>query len=99
MTTKFCLQFPPAEIPALAQRFDYPGNETQLHDLRADIAQRGFLTLEELKIVCRWKTARSQSRVAKNTAADVEAITFGLEDFRDEKAQTVGNLLKMPFQG
>jgi len=31
--------------------------------------------------------------------ADVEAITFGLEDFRDEKAQTVGNLLKMPFQG
>lgn len=30
--------------------------------------------------------------------ADVEKMTFGLEKFREENAQTVGGLLKMPFK-
>jgi len=88
----FFLQFSPAEIPALAQRFGFPADETQVHDLRAGIAKRGFLTLEELKIVCRWKTARSQSHVAKNTAADVEAITKVCFETENERLR-IGSLL------
>jgi hypothetical protein len=88
----FHLQFPATEIPALAQRFGYPGDETQLYDLRAGITERCFLTLEELKIVCRWKTARSQSRVAKNTAFDVEAITKVCFSTENERLR-IGSLL------
>lgn len=71
----FHLQFPSSEIPVLAEKFDYPGDEKILNDLNADIDKRRYLTLDELKIVCRWKTPRSQSLVNKNKEADVEAIT------------------------
>ena len=88
----FQLQFQPTEIPALAQQFGYPGDETKLQDLRLGIAERGFLILEELKTVCRWKTARSQSRVAKNTKADVEAITKVCFETENERFR-IGSLL------
>jgi hypothetical protein len=88
----FHLQFPPTEIPALDQQFGYPGDETKLHELRSGIAERGFLTLEELKIVCRWKTPRSQSCVAKNKAADVEAITKVCFQTENERLR-IGSLL------
>ena len=88
----FHLQFPSTQILALAKQFGYPGNETQLHDLTDGITKRGFLTLEELKIVCRWKTARSQSHVAKNTKADVEAITKISFETENERLR-IGSLL------
>lgn len=88
----FHLQFPTTEISVLAQEFGYPGNETKLQDLGQDIARRGFLTLEELKIVCRWKTARSQSHVAKNKTADVEAITKVCFETENERLR-IGSLL------
>lgn len=88
----FHLQLPPDEIGDFAERFSYPSDEPQLHDLAAGIAERGFLTFEELKIVCRWKTARSQSRVAKNTAADVEAITKVCFSTENERVR-IGSLL------
>ncbi|MBL7807780.1 MAG: hypothetical protein JNN28_08200 [Saprospiraceae bacterium] len=92
MSTKFHLQFPSLEIPVLAQHFGYPVKENKLYDLRAGIAKRGFLTLEELKVVCRWKSVRSQSRVAKNTAADVEAITKVCFETKNERLR-IGSLL------
>lgn len=92
ITTKFKLQFPPTEISALAQRFGFPADEIQVHDLRAGITTRGFMTFDELKIVCRWKTARSQSRVAKNTATDVEAITKVCFETENERLR-IGSLL------
>lgn len=88
----FHLQFSHSEILTLSHQFGYPTDETQLHDLRAGITERGFLTLEELKIMCRWKTARSQSRVAKNTAADVEAITKACFEANSERLR-IGSLL------
>lgn len=94
MNTTFHLQFPPTEIPALAQKFGYPGDETKLHDLRSSIAERCFLTFEELKIVCRWKTPRSQSRVDKNLSEDVEAITKVCFETGNERLR-IGSLLML----
>jgi hypothetical protein len=88
----FNLQFRPAEIPALAQEFEYPGDEAELYKLQERITNRGFLNIEELKIICRWKTTRSQSRVSKNVSADIEALTKVCFSTENERLR-IGSLL------
>jgi hypothetical protein len=88
----FSLQFPFAQIPVLAKEFKPSAKEPQVYEIRDGIIKRGFLTLEELKTVCRWKSTRSQSRVAKNTAADVEAITKVCFKTENERLR-IGSLL------
>ena len=40
-----------------------------------EAGERGYFTKGELIVVCRWKTPRSQSRVASNEAAEIEELT------------------------
>jgi hypothetical protein len=47
--------------------------------------ERGFYTKPELVLVCEWKTARSKSRVAQNTAGFVERITGAALATDDER--------------
>jgi hypothetical protein len=70
----FKLQFPASEIEALANRFGY-ADETRLLAVGAAARARGHYTREEFIEVCAWKTARSRSKVASNTEADVNAAT------------------------
>lgn len=66
----FALQFPPAEIPALAARF---GDSDDAACLRAGAAARarGRYRRDELVLLCAWKSARSRPLVAANSAPAV----------------------------
>lgn len=89
----FTLQFPLSQIQQLAAKFSYPKSEVELiEQIKPLVRQRGYLTFDELKTVCLWKSERSQSRVAKNTAADVEAITKVCFSTDNERLR-IGSLL------
>jgi hypothetical protein len=64
-----------AEIEALAARFGYGEDDEQVAAAGRAARERGFYTKPELVLVCEWKTARSRSRVARNTETFVERIT------------------------
>jgi len=70
----FELQFDRFEIPRLAARYSYP-NEDKIEATARDNKVRGHLTLPEFLELCKWKTERSKSRVAKNTEGLVEEAT------------------------
>ena len=61
---------------------------------------RGYYTRQEFLIVCRWKTARSKSKVASNRAAAVKTATkraFATEDLAEQIAHlTALNGVGMP---
>jgi hypothetical protein len=84
----FRLQFPVGDIPALAARYDFdPDHEVAAAGVSA--CERGYYTKPELVLICEWKTVRSRSRVAQNTAAFVEGITrvaFATEDETERMA-------------
>ncbi len=89
----FSLQFPPTQIPALAAAFQYENDESRLTDqIKPLVRERGYLTFDELKTVCLWKSARSKSRVASNTAEDVEVITKLCLETTNERLR-IGSLL------
>jgi len=70
----FALQFPPAEIAALAARF---GDSDDGACLRAGAAARarGRYTRGEFLLLCEWKSARSRPLVAANTPARIGPAT------------------------
>lgn len=70
----FELQFDRSEIPRLAARYNYP-SEGQIETTASDNKVRGYLTRPEFLALCKWKTERSKSRVAKNTEGLVEEAT------------------------
>jgi hypothetical protein len=80
------MQFPCAEVPALAGRF--PGvDESGFDALGAAARARGHYTREEFISVCAWKTPRSRPRVASNSEdairnATAVAMTSGDEGTR-----------------
>jgi hypothetical protein len=84
----FRLQFPVGDIPALAARYGFdPDHEVAAAGVSA--CERGYYKKPELVIICEWKTVRSRSRVAKNTAGFVEGITraaFATEDEAERMA-------------
>src|SRR5207247_695812 len=72
----------------LAAGFDFDADD-QVAAAGAAARRRGFYTKPELVLICEWKTARSRSRVAKNTAPFVEGITqaaFATEDETERMA-------------
>ena len=85
---RFRLQFPPSEIEPLAARYGFDA-DAEVAAAGAAARRRGHYTKPELMLVCAWKTARSRSRVAKNTDAFVEGITraaFATEDESERMA-------------
>ena len=68
------LQFDPAEITALAARYQYD-DDGEAQALGATAAARGFYTREEFLTVCAWKTKRSKSKAVANPDAAVEEQT------------------------
>lgn len=70
----FELQFDRSEIPRLATRYSYP-NENLIEATAREHKTRGYLTRPEFLTLCKWKTERSKTRVAKNTEGLVEEAT------------------------
>jgi hypothetical protein len=82
----FELQFPAAEIATLARRFP------ELDDSRpraegAAARARGYYRRAEFLDVCRWKTVRSASKVAANTARSIRRATATALGTEDEAAR------------
>ena len=89
----FNLQFPPAQIQEFAANFGYLKSEAELSDhIKPLVRQRGYLTLNELKTICLWKSERSKSRVARNLPEDVEELTKVCFEIQNEKLR-IGSLL------
>ncbi len=65
--TDFRLRFDAAEIPDLAQRYAYPGEDKIEMVLAPKARARGHLTRTEFLTLCEWKTPRSKPRCAKNS--------------------------------
>jgi hypothetical protein len=70
----FDLQFDPAEIPALADRFGITDDAACEHAGQA-AAERGWYERDEFLLVCAWKSPRSRPRVEANEAGAVKAST------------------------
>jgi hypothetical protein len=70
----FRLQFPVGDITALAARYDFEPDD-EVAAAGASARERSYYAKPELMLICEWKTLRSRSRVAKNTAGFVEGIT------------------------
>jgi hypothetical protein len=61
-------------IRDLARKYGYADDEPVLR-IGASAKSRGYFTKPEFVEVCRWKTPRSQPRVARNTAEEIEEAT------------------------
>src|SRR5690242_19681820 len=93
----FRLQFPPAEIEALAGRFG-PTNDAQLLAVGSAVRARGHYTRSEFIEVCAWKTVRSRPKVARNAEAAVIEATRIVFATRDEAAR-MNSLLSLEGVG
>ena len=88
MAATFRLQFPLGDIATLAARYDFDQDD-EVAASGASACERGYYTKSELVRICEWKTMRSRSRVARNTAGFVEGITrvsFATEDESERMA-------------
>jgi hypothetical protein len=70
----FQLQFPAAEIEALAERFGYVDDPATLL-VGAAARARGHYERDEFLLVCAWKTPRSRPRVRANSEEAIRAAT------------------------
>jgi len=71
---RFRLQFDIAQVAYYARRYAYE-DDTEVIAIGAAARERGYFELAEFTQVCMWKTQRSKSLVARNTAAGVEQAT------------------------
>jgi hypothetical protein len=107
--SEFELQFPPDQIRALAERYEYEDDE-RVRAAGEAARRRGYYTRNEFLIVCAWKTGRSKSKVANNTADEVERATRAAFEAQDEATRmeallelkgvgvpTASTLLHFPF--
>lgn len=69
------LRFSQSEIPALAARYSYPGEERIVNEIGPAARRRGYYTRTEFIDLCGWKTVRSRSRVALNAEDAVVETT------------------------
>jgi len=65
----------PARINEFASRYADLQGDKEIEALRDGIRARGFLILDELHQVAKWKAARNAGRVLKNSEEYIEEIT------------------------
>lgn len=70
----FELRFDRTEIPYWAGRYNYLGEDV-VESIAREKKVRGYLTRPDFLTLCKWKTERSKSRVAKNSEGLVEEAT------------------------
>src|SRR4051812_12947608 len=81
---RFVLQFHPSELPALAGRYDYE-QDNDAFEAGKNIAN-GDHSVENLKIIIEWKSARIAGLIEKNSSTDVaKALRFATDKRTSEK--------------
>jgi hypothetical protein len=72
----FKLRFPLDQIPKWSAAYSYDGSDARfLSEVRPAVQKRGYLTATEFRDICYWKTPRSQSRCAQNTADEIRVLS------------------------
>lgn len=72
--SRFQLQFPIERVCDYAQRYAYD-DDAEVLAIGRSARERCYYTFDEFATVCRWKSHRTASHVAKNTRESVEAAT------------------------
>jgi len=83
----FKLRFRFSEIQDIAARYYYPREEDELINRRTKILQAQYLTKNDLRDVCRWKSPRSAGHVQTNSERFVKEITRFSLTASDERAR------------
>lgn len=86
MIADFKLQFDPAEIPVLAERYDYAEDGEARAAGRA-ARERSYYTRDEFLCVCRWKSSRTKSLAESNSEADIVRATRAAFQADDEETR------------
>ena len=94
---EFELKFPPDQIRALAERYEYEDHE-RVRAAGEAARRRGHYIRDEFLLVCAWKTGRSKPKVASNTTDEVERATRAAFEAQDE-AQRMEALLRLKGVG
>jgi hypothetical protein len=82
---EFVLQFPVEHVSDFASRYEYATDEEVLAIGKA-ARERGYYLFDEFVNVCRWKTTRSSTYVARNRQDEVETATrVALSDGSSER--------------
>lgn len=71
----FTLRFDPVEIPQWASRYLVKSDAHVETVIAPQVRARGYFTRPEFLALCRWKTPRSQPRVASNPDGFIQAVT------------------------
>jgi hypothetical protein len=71
----FQLRFDPEAIQEWAKRYPAQYDEKLETAIAPHVKARGYFLSDEFIRVCRWKTPRSQSKVASNSPDYIEAVT------------------------
>ena len=82
----FEIQFPPAQVPALAARFPEV-DEGAVDTIGSAARARGYYRRREFLAVCAWKSPRSAPKVALNSEPAVRAATRRALADPDEEAR------------
>lgn len=80
------LQFPANQIVHWADQYNYP-QEGDVTSLVPQVRKSGFLTLDQLCVVARWKSPRSAGRIKKNEDDYVRTITSLALQTKNERAR------------
>jgi hypothetical protein len=84
--SQFVLQCDPAQLPELASRYLADQDTRLVEEIGPRAKARGYYKRDEFLELCRWKTQRSKSKIARNSAEEVEEVTRLALDARSEGA-------------
>lgn len=65
----FKLRLSEGDISKWAAKYSYSPADTDapiVSEIRPAVLERGYLTRDEFRTICKWKTPRSQSKCARN---------------------------------
>lgn len=80
------LRFKLSDVPAIAARYSYP-HEGSVTALVPIVRSQGYLTSDQLSMLCKWKSQRSAGRVRGNSASFVQEVTRFALSATDERAR------------
>lgn len=80
------LDFALSEVPTIAANYSYP-DELSVAALVPIVRRNGYLTKDQLFILCKWKSKRRAKRAKKNSPQFVEEITRFALSATDERAR------------
>jgi hypothetical protein len=81
------LRFKESKIIQIADRYEYPCEETKLLNLKKVVNSNGYLSKDQLRLVAKWKAPRSAGHIEKNTDKYVKEITTFSFTAKDERAR------------